>query len=61
MKDERKMKCFPHSTSHPGGDQVDGLPPGRHTEASGGPHGVFGPAPIGTLDPRKSNNEEIHD
>ena len=28
---------------------VDGLPSARHTEAVWGPHGVFGPAAIGTL------------
>ena len=42
------------STSLPGGNQVDGLPPARHnTEAVGRPHGVRGSAPIGTLDHRK--------
>jgi hypothetical protein len=36
----------PYSTSISDGNLVDGLPSARHTEAIGGPHGVFGPAPI---------------
>ena len=38
------------STSPLGVNQVDGLPPVLNTEAVGGPHGVFGPAAIGTFD-----------
>ena len=38
------------STSPPGVNQVDGLPPVLNTEAVWGPHGVFGPAPIYKLD-----------
>ena len=43
------------------GNQVDGLPSARHTEAVWGPHGVFGPAAIGTLDPRKLKIEDQND
>ena len=35
------------STGPSGGNQVDGLPPARHTEAVWGVQGPFGPAPIG--------------
>ena len=38
------------------GNQVDGLPSARHTEAVWGPHGVFGPAPI--HDKTQKNIEE---
>ena len=44
------MGFFPDSTSLPDVNLVDGLPSARHTEAVGGPHGVFGPAPICALD-----------
>ena len=47
------MMRFFCSTSLSGGNQVDGLPPPRHTEALGMPHGVQVPAAIGILDPRK--------
>ena len=48
---ERKSRgVYPNSTSLSDVNLVDGLPSARHTEAVGGPHGVFGPAPIGTLD-----------
>ena len=39
------------------GNQVDGLPGALHTEALGGPHGVFGPAPIYTLEPQEIEND----
>ena len=42
------------STSLPGGNQVDGLPPVRHTEAIVGAQGKNGPAPIHDIDTRKS-------
>ena len=38
------------STSPPGVNQVDGLPPVLNTEAVWGAHGVFGPAAIGNFD-----------
>ena len=41
------------STSLSGGNQVDGLPPARHTEAVGVCQGPIGSAPIGALGPRK--------
>ena len=55
---QRKSKGLASdSTSLSDGDLVDGLPSARHTEAVGGPHGVFGPAPICNLDPWKSRFE----
>ena len=43
------------------GNQVDGLPSARHTEAVWGPHGVFGPAPIHAPDPLKLKIEDQSD
>ena len=48
----------PDSTSLSDGNLVDGLPSVRHTEAVGGSHGVFGPAPICNIGPRKTRFEE---
>ena len=45
------------STSLSGGNQVDGLPPARHTEAIGGPHGGYGSAPMWGRHPRKMKIE----
>ena len=48
------MEFTQHSTGLPLGNQVDGLPGALHsTEAVWGPHGVFGPAPIGKSDHKK--------
>ncbi len=44
-----------------GGNQVDGLPRALHTEAVGGSRGVWGSAPIPTLDHRKLRTEHKHD
>ena len=56
---ERKSRgLFPDSTSLPDVNLVDGLPSARHTEAVGGPHGVFGPAPIGTFDQKMYEIEQ---
>ena len=49
----------PYSASLSGGNLVDGLPRALHTEAVGGPHGGFGPAAIGALDPRKLKFERF--
>ena len=46
----KSMGLYPDSTSLPDVNLVDGLPSARHTEAVWGPHGVFGPAAIGTFD-----------
>ena len=43
------------------GNQVDGLPSARHTEALWGPHGVFGPAPIHAHDHVKLRIEDQND
>ena len=48
---KRKSRgLFSDSASFPDVNLMDGLPSARHTEAVGGPHGVFGPAPIGNFD-----------
>ena len=44
---------FHDSTGPSDVNLVDGLPSARHTEAVGGPHGVFGPAPIYGGGPRR--------
>ena len=46
------------STSPPGVNQVDGLPPVLNTEAVWGAHGVFGPAAIGNLDQKMYEIEQ---
>ena len=58
MQDDIRMIIFIHSASLSGGNLVDGLPRALHTGAVGGPHGGLGPAPIGTLDPRKLSFDE---
>ena len=42
-----------HSTGSSFENHVDGLPGALHTEAVWGGQGVFGPAPIDTLDKKK--------
>ena len=54
-------KAIPNSTSLSCGNQVDGSPPARRTEAVGGPHGGLGLAPIHTLDLRKLEIERNND
>lgn len=50
-----------HSTSLSGGNQVDGSPPARHTEAIGWTLGRLGAAPIRALDRQKLKIERnIH-
>ena len=44
-----------------GGNQVDGSPPARHTEAVAGPHEEEGPATIGILDRQKLEIERRGD
>ena len=44
------------STSSPGVNPVDGLPPVLDTEAAWAPHGAFGPAPIDDMDPKEMEN-----
>ena len=51
----------PHSTILSGGNQVDGVPPSRHTEVVGEPHWGDPPAPIDKLDPRKFKIGGAHD
>ena len=51
------MEFTRHSTGLWLGNLVDGLPGALHSEALRGAQGVFGPAPIGTLD--KKNNVNI--
>ena len=48
----------PDSTSISDVNLVDGLPSARHTEAVWGAHGVFGPAPICTLDQKMYKMEQ---
>jgi hypothetical protein len=56
---ERKSRGLsPDSTSLPDVNLVDGLPSARHTEAVWGPHGVFGPAAIGTFDQKMYKIEQ---
>ena len=54
-------KAIPNSTSLSCGNQVDGSPPARRTEAVGGPHGGLGLAPIHTLDLRKLEIDRNND
>ena len=62
MKEEgvktRRLRNQTCSTGLPGGNQVDGLPLVRHTEAVVGPHGGSGSAPTGKIEVRKSKIEE---
>ena len=48
----------PDSTSISDVNLVDGLPSARHAEAVWGAHGVFGPAPICTLDQKMYKIEQ---
>ena len=43
------------------GNQKDDSMTARHTQAVGRPHGVFGSAAIGTLDPWKLKTEKRND
>ena len=49
----------PDSTSLSDGNLVDGLPSARHSEAGRAPHGVFGPAAIGTVDQQMYEIEQF--
>ena len=51
--------AYLYSTSLSDVNLVDGLPSAWHTEAVWGAHGVFGPAPIYTLDQKMYKIEQI--